>query len=665
MRRRTLILRHMLAVSAMLMGFLGGVCPGRAEAIAGKATPPAPRQVGPPAAARPLTADDAEAWLDGYMFAAMQRAGIPGGVAVIVKDGKPLLEKGYGLADEALAKPVDPKRTLFRVGSVSKLFTWTAVMQLVERGEINLDADVNTYLDFKIAPFQGRPVTMRNLMTHTAGFEDVHRGVATDDPTRIAALGDALERDMPERVYPPGTTPAYSNYAAALAGYIVQRVSGEPFDAYIARHIFAPLGMRRSTFDEPLPAALQADMAKGYAKRGAPASPYELVVWKPAGSLATTADDMSRFMIAQLQGGGPILSPATVRRMQNTLLTLVPPLNGMELGFYEKSVGGRRIIGHDGDTVLFHSMVALYPGQDVGLFAAFNSPGAEGASYQVRQQLLEGFTDRYFPSAEPPDGAIPLSEARAHARMFAGAYLNSRASHSTFLAALGLLGGMRVIPRADGAISLSTVKAPDGALARFREIQPFVWREIGGHDRVAAIVRSGRIARLSFDEVSPIMVFDAAPVWRSPAVLAPAAGLAAALLLGLVVFWPIRVGVRRYAGRPFPYSGARAAADRALHLTATLALAAILGWVWLFLKISQPTGIYLLAKSAFVIGLVEVSTLIGFVGFMLAAGVNLAVVCTRPATWLSRSAGFLLLLAASVLLYVGFIYNLVKISSRF
>ena len=657
----------MIAVGAVLIALLTAGYASRTEAKADltQVSVSSPASAASVAAGRPLTAQDAEAWLDGYMRFALPRSGIPGGVVVIVKDGKPLLEKGYGLADEARATPVDPTKTLFRVGSVSKLFTWTAVMQLAERGKIDLDADVNTYLDFTIPPFKGRPVTMRNLMTHTAGFEDVHRGLATDDPTEIAALGDALKRDMPARVYPPGTTPAYSNYAAALAGYIVQRISGEPFDAYIARHIFAPLGMRHSTFDEPLPTAMQADMAKGYGRSGAPASPYELVVWKPAGSLATTADDMSRFMIAQLHAGALILSPATARRMQNTPLTLIPPLNGMELGFYEKSIGGRRIIGHDGDTVLFHSVLALYPGQDVGLFAAFNSPGVEGASYRVRQQLLEGFTDRYFPSAEPPDGAIPLSEAQAHARMFAGAYLNSRASHSTFLAALGLLGGVRVIPRADGTISLSNVKAPDGALARFREVQPFVWREIGGHDRVAAIVSNGRVARLSFDEVSPIMVFDAAPVWRSPAVLAPAAGLAVVLVLGLVIFWPVRAAVRRYAGRPFPYSGSRAAAHRALHVTATLAIAAILGWAWLFLKISQPTGIYLLSKSALFIDLVEVLTLIGFVGFALAAGVNLAIVCTRSASWLSRTAGPLLLLAASVLLYVGFIYNLVKISARF
>ena len=646
---------------------LGRTCAAAAavlSALAACLSPPG-ASAASSAVARPLTADDAEAWLDGYMPFAMQRAGIPGGVVAVVKDGRLLLEKGYGLADVAGKTPVDPKRTLFRVGSVSKLFTWTAVMQLVERGKIDLDADVNTYLDFRIPPFQGRPVTMRNIMTHTAGFEDVHRGIATDDPARIAALGDALKRDLPVRAYAPGTTPAYSNYAAALAGYIVQRVSGEPFDAYVARHVFGPLGMQHSTFDEPLPPPLQADMARGYPRSGAPAAPFEIVVWKPAGSLTATADDISRFMIAELQGGGPILSPQTTRLMQDTPLSLVPPLNRMELGFYEKSVGGRRIIGHDGDTVLFHSVLALYPDEGVGLFASFDSPGIGGASFQARQQLLEGFTDRYFPAATPPDGGLPLAEARAHAGMFAPAYLNSRASPSTFLAALGLLGGVRAIPYPDGTLSLSNLKAADGALARFREIQPFVWRRIGGQDRLAAIVTDGRVTRLSFDEVSPIMVFDAPPPWRSPAVLAPAAGLAVALVLGLLILWPIRAALRRYAGRSFPYAGIRASAHRALHLTASLALVAILGWIWLFLKIAQPAGLYLLSKSAPIIYLLEVATLIGFAGHAAAAAFNLAIVWTKPASWLDRAAGILLFLAASALLYVGFIYNLVKISSRF
>ena len=183
---------------------------------------PAPAdQAAPATSADRLTAPDLEAWLDGFMPYALEKNDVAGAVVVVVKDGKVLLEKGYGYADLAKRTPVDPERTLFRPGSVSKLFTWTAVMQLVEQGKIDLDQDVNTYLDFKIPPYQGKPVTMRNIMTHTAGFEEAIRGLIATDPKGIQPLGDTLKHWVPARVYAPGSTSAYSNYATAVAGYIV------------------------------------------------------------------------------------------------------------------------------------------------------------------------------------------------------------------------------------------------------------------------------------------------------------------------------------------------------------------------------------------------------------------------------------------------------------
>ena len=141
---------------------------------------------------------------------------------------------------------MDPATTLFRPGSVSKLFTWTAVMQLVEQGKLDLDRDVNAYLDFKIPPAFGKPITLRNCMTHTAGFEEVGKNLFSDDSVHILSNETFVKEWTPERIYPPGQVPAYSNYATALAGYIVQRVSGEPFEDYIDHHIFEPLGMKHA-----------------------------------------------------------------------------------------------------------------------------------------------------------------------------------------------------------------------------------------------------------------------------------------------------------------------------------------------------------------------------------------------------------------------------------
>src|SRR6476659_3950574 len=323
-------------------------------------------QPAPAAPADRLTATDLEAWLDGFMPYALEKNDVAGAVVVVVKDGKILLEKGYGYSDVAKRTLVDPERTLFRPGSVSKLFTWTAVMQLVEQGKIDLDKDVNTYLDFTIPPYQGKPVTIRNIMTHTAGFEEAIRGLIATDPKGIQPLGDTLKYWVPARVYAPGSTSAYSNYATAVAGYIVQRVSGEPFDQYIAHHIFAPLGMQHSSFSQPLPPELRPLVSKGYEKAsdGKPKA-YEYINLAPAGSLAATGADMGRFMIAHLQNGAydgtRILREDTAIQMHTSATDTVNPLNRIMLGFYESSINGHRGIAHGGDTEWFHSDLQLFP----------------------------------------------------------------------------------------------------------------------------------------------------------------------------------------------------------------------------------------------------------------------------------------------------------------
>ncbi|MFL5534259.1 MAG: serine hydrolase domain-containing protein, partial [Gemmatimonadales bacterium] len=307
--------------------------------------PPAPSiersgPEGPPVGAAQLTRADVQAWLDGFLPYALQRGDVPGAVVAVVKDGQVLFKKGYGYVDLKRKKPVDPDLTLFRPGSVSKLFTWTAVMQLVEQGKLDLDKDVNTYLDFKIPEAFGKPITLRNAMTHTPGFEEVGRNLFSDDTTKVQPNGDWLKSWTPTRIYPPGTVPAYSNYATAMAGYIVQRVSGESFEQYIEHHIFQPLGMEHATFRQPLPAALRKDMSEGYESASSgEAKPFEMVVGAPAGALSASGADMARFMIAHLQNGrvgqASILRPESARLMHTTALTLMPAVNRMVLGFYE------------------------------------------------------------------------------------------------------------------------------------------------------------------------------------------------------------------------------------------------------------------------------------------------------------------------------------------
>src|SRR5580698_6595513 len=273
--------RPALPRNSVLFALLGFALAARAAD-----PPPAAAQNSTPPAAHSLERADLEPWLDGFMPYAIERGDVAGAVVTVVKNGEVIFAKGYGLADVEKHKPVDPERTMFRPGSISKLFTWTAVMQLVEQGKLDLDHDVNEYLDFKIPPRSDGPITLRNILTHTPGFEEQIKALIVSDPKQLVPLQVYAREKTPVRIFKAGSTPAYSNYATALAGYIVERISGQPFDDYVDAHLFKPLEMSHATFRQPLPGTFEADMSKGYALASQPAKPYEIVVAAPAGSLA-------------------------------------------------------------------------------------------------------------------------------------------------------------------------------------------------------------------------------------------------------------------------------------------------------------------------------------------------------------------------------------------
>ncbi|MGH9368955.1 MAG: serine hydrolase domain-containing protein, partial [Thermoanaerobaculia bacterium] len=228
--------RHERAGRASRLGGLaawGGlilVLAGRFDAAATDVSAAAPHPTASAAASAPreMTAADVEAFLEGLVPTQLAREDIAGAVVVVVKDGKVLFGKGYGFADVEKRRPVSVEETLFRPGSTSKLFTWTAVMQLYEQGKLDLDRDVNGYLDFKIPEAFGKPITLRDILTHTPGFEDYAKDLFVSEASQIKPLGAYLASHLPRRIFAPGTTPAYSNYATALAGYVVERVSGKP-----------------------------------------------------------------------------------------------------------------------------------------------------------------------------------------------------------------------------------------------------------------------------------------------------------------------------------------------------------------------------------------------------------------------------------------------------
>ncbi|HET7301226.1 MAG TPA: serine hydrolase domain-containing protein [Oleiagrimonas sp.] len=614
-----------------------------------------------------MTRADLAAFFDGLVPFALHRSDIAGAVVVVVKDGRVLFANGYGYADLATQTPVSPKTTLFRVGSISKLFTWTAVMQLVEQGKLDLDRDINDYLDFTIPPRDGQPITLRNLMTHTPGFEDTAKDLMPADVADVD-LERYLKAHIPARIFPPGEIVAYSNYGAGLAGYIVQRVSGEPFAEYIEQHIFEPLGMSHSTFEQPLPASLAPMMSKGYkrASSGDP-QPFELVDPAPAGAMTSTAMDMARFMIAQLQGGrydgARILQADTVARMHSLQYTPAPGMPGFDLGFYQENRNGLRIIGHGGDTMLFHSDLHLLLDQDIGFFISFNSAGnpAAGGTRMLRAAIFHAFLDRYFSYDASMPPALP-SAAEDAARVV-GWYQASRRNESA-LQPLNLLSQVHVTAAPDGTLSVSMLTDDAGQPLHWREVAPLHYRQVNGPDRLVFVTDAdGDIRYWTTDYIPPIEVFQPVPAAMSLGSVGPLLGLSTLVMLVTVLTWGLGRWLRRHYRATLP-AGLRR--TRLLSRLGALALfVVVVGWIVLIGNIGANPKLLLHGTAApwmmllYVLGVVA---LLGVVAIVVHAWRSWR---AGSRTWWVRGGETLLALAAIYMGWFILAFGLVSFSTRF
>jgi len=620
----------------------------------------------PSPAPHPLTAADLSTFFDGMLPYMLARGDIAGGTIVVVKNGKVLFAQGYGYADLARRTPVSPATTLFRIGSVSKLFTWTAVMQLVEQHRLDLDRDINTYLDFKIPPRFGKPITLRDLMTHTAGFEDTTRDLlpATPDGVNLARY---LKAHIPARIFPPGKIVAYSNYGAGLAGYIVERASGQPLDAYIQRHILAPLDMRPSTFTQPLPANLAPLLAKGYvsASDGKPKS-FELVNPAPAGAMTASALDMANFMIAQLQDGrsgdAQILQPRTAALMHSPQYTAAPGLNGMDLGFYEENRNGQRIIGHGGDTIAFHSDLHLLLDANVGIFMAFNSAGKHGAVNDVRSDIFRAFLDRYFPWQPPSMPA--LASAKADAARVAGWYETSRRNQSA-LPFLYLLNQSHVAAHPDGTITVSTLVDAAGNPLRWREIGPLHYREAHGQALLDFVTDAqGRILYWAAGDI-PVLVYQRLPDPMGMGTVGPLLVAAIAIALATLLIWFGGWRIRRHYGDTLALTRAQIVTRRLSRLGVVAAIAALFGWFLLVVAVSANE--LLLVRG----GLATWMYLLHVLGALALAG-TLATIANAAQAWRApcrsgwvRAGEGLLAVAMIYLAWFIVAFGLVSFNVRF
>lgn len=532
-----------------------------------------------PASAEPptLTQDDVEAWVDGVVPALLEREGIPGAAVSVVHGGEVLALRGYGMADlgsrDRAPELVDPARTLMRVGSISKVGLAVAVMQLVERGELDLDEPITTYTDLAPAQRFPEPVTMRHLLTHTAGYEEVIRNVVLQSPARIPRLEEYLREQAPQQIAPAGTTPAYSNYGYALAGDILARVSGVDTEHYLQTHVLDRAGATSATYEQPLPGGTAA--ARPYAAGSAEPIGFELVGAWPAGSLSASAADMAALMIGLLDTeSSPLLGPDAMAQMRAP--GYAPgDLGGlahghqMTLGLFEQDRGGHRILGHGGDLIHSHAAFQIYPDGGTGIFIGLNGSGRHAdSSVVLRNALLDGFTDRYYPPEHDPEPVLATSAE--HARAVAGTYVVSRRGESTFMRAFYIASTVQV--HADGdALVVPVLVDTAGEAVELRETEPWVFSDESGTHRVAVAV-DGAIALM------PALTLLPAPGWYAPGIIA-LAGALVTLAVALAA-WPLRALLGWRLGVPLVLARTDLRLRRAGLLGALCAMAAVGLWAW-------------------------------------------------------------------------------------
>ena len=529
----------------------------------------------PPSGEHQLTAEDVNAWLDGKLPDALKNGDIPGAVVTVVKDGQVVTTRGYGWAETGASggKPVavDPQKSLFRVASISKIPTSISAMQLVEQGKVDLDADISAYLDFEIERRFDEPLTLRHLLTHSAGFDEHGSLTPTTD------LEAYVKNDPPAQVFTPGTTPGYSNYGMALAGYIVQRVSGQPFEAYVREHVLEPAGMTSSTYEQPLPKDMAGSLGPGYTSTGEEV-PFELMGDFPAGSLTVSAPDFAAFMNAQLSRSPKLLREKTWEQMWSPglgeeRLGNRAKAGEMGLGYFDLSRHGQRVVGHGGDIQGWHSQFELYPEEKTGIFISYNGDGnGSDSSNNLREDLAQGFADRYFPGdAVKASGSKDSAE---RARQVAGSYVPSRTFWTTFLSAwMPAYSSVSIEHTGDGKLKVDKTQ--------YVEVEPWVWRQVDGRGAIAAQVKDGKVVSLSQEPA-----FTLLPTTLLQQALVPVFGVCLVLLLVVTVAWPVGALRRRRAlkrgqevGAPVPWL------TRVARGGGVLALAAQLTWISLLVVI--------------------------------------------------------------------------------
>ncbi len=570
--------------------------PASESSPAGLSQPLAPGQPIPPA--------ELEAFVDGVAAEAMARDHIAGAAVAVVQNGRVVLKKGYGADRLSPARAVDPDRTLFRLGSMTKTFTWITLMREIEAGHIRLDGRINVYLPQEDQiPDEGysRPILVRDLMTHSPGFEDrIYGQLIEKDPRRLRPLDVYLHQERPHRVREAGSLPTYSNYGAGLAGEALVQVTGKTMQALVEGDITGPLGLRRTTLREPYPRrddlpapmdpALAADLSQGFGWTGVrfKPRPFEYMTQlAPAGAASSSAGDMARYMLAILGDGtvdgASIYSPAIARDFRTTLQRSAPGVRGWDYGFAEYALpGGFHGFGHDGGALSFHTNMVTSPELGLGIFVAANTETAEPFTASLPGRIVQRF---YAPAG--PVAPAPSAWLKQNASAFTGAYLTTRRAYHGLEGFAHLLKseinlsvtdeGALLMPTPQGA----TVWTPDASASL--DARYVTFHQVDGPNQLVFEIQNGRASR--WFAPSGSAAFERSGVLAHPGVLAMLALATAAAAIAAIA------GLFLRDRREFRQTSIQGRADAAQISSSILWLGAIAAFLVWWMGSSDPANL--------------------------------------------------------------------------
>ena len=501
-----------------------------------------------------------EAFLDKYLAEQMETHHIPGVVFTMVKNGELFFSKGYGYADLETQMPIDPEETVLLNASLAKAFTAVGVLQLNERGVIDLHEDVRPYfMEFPLKTTFDEPLTFANLLTNTDGFESRMIGMGARTEDDLLPLGELIETYGATQIYPPGTHMTYNDYASNLNGYLTQEISGVPFSQYMAENILAPLGMTRTVLSQSTPEEFRSRLIVGYEYEDGRHEPVELdfTRYEPGGGLRTTAADMNRFMLALLNGGeysgAQILDQSSVEMMFTQQFTPHPKLGGTTYGLFEHLENGHQLFLRDGDGVGTRSRMVLFPDQDLGFFVSYNSDASA-----LRLEIISAFLAKYYPAAGSTTPE-PLEGYQQHASQFAGTYRSFQMDVTTFAKSMFLFSQLLEVTATDeGYLSIASTGlfgSEDDAMGGFTgtslwvEVEPLYFERVDGTGQLAFVQdESGRIVQMvsgqgyhsTFDRLAWYEARSVQIVWIELVAL-----LNLTMLISTTVFWPLGALIRK------------------------------------------------------------------------------------------------------------------------